>query len=82
MRRWQGGASIVPASREQVAKLGEQALQGKGGPAAYLIAWQAATLGYLFGRFQDAPTGYQISKETLKSGTCFNKLTDYLKAAR
>ena len=69
----------IPASREKVAELGEQALQGKGGPAAYLIAWQAATLGYFFGRLPDVQTGYNTAKQTLKSGTAYEKLMNYLK---
>jgi len=68
----------IPASREKVAELGEQALQGKGGPAAYLIAWQAATLGYFFGRLPDVQTGYNTAKQTLKSGTAYEKLMSYL----
>jgi anthranilate phosphoribosyltransferase len=68
----------IPASQEKVAELGEQALQGKGGPAAYLIAWQAATLGYFFGRFPYVQTGYNTAKQTLKSGNCYDKLTSYL----
>ena len=68
----------IPATREKVAELGEQALQGKGGPAAPLIAWQAATLSYLFGRFQDVPSGYQEAKNLLKSGNCHDKLISYL----
>ncbi len=67
----------IPASREKVAALGEQALQGKGGPAAYLIAWQAATLGYFFGRLPDVQTGYNTAKQTLKSGHCYDKLMSY-----
>jgi len=69
----------IPASREQVAELGEQALQGKGGPAAPLIAWQAATLGYLFGRFQDVRSGYDTANSLLNPGTCHGKLMSYLK---
>ena len=69
----------IPASREKVAELGEKALQGKGGPAAYLIAWQAATLAHLFGRAQDVQTGCKIAKNFLKSGSCYDKLTNYLK---
>ena len=69
----------IPASREKVAELGEQALQGKGGPAAYLIAWQAATLGYFFGRLPDVQTGYNTAKQTLKSGNCYDKLMNYFK---
>jgi anthranilate phosphoribosyltransferase len=68
----------IPASREKVAELGEQALQGKGGPAAPLIAWQAAMLGYLFGRFQDVRSGYETANSLLKSGNCYGKLTSYL----
>ena len=69
----------IPASRENVAELGELALQGKGGPAAYLIAWQAATLGYLFGCFQDIPSAYETAKNFLKSGSSYNNLMSYLK---
>jgi len=66
------------ANREKVAALGEQALQGKGGPAVPLIAWQAATLGYLFGRFPDAQTGYETANTLLNSGKCYDKLISYL----
>jgi len=69
----------IPAHRESVAELGEQALQGKGGPAAPLIAWQAATLGYLFGRFPDVPSGYEAAQKFLKSGRCHDQLMNYLK---
>jgi anthranilate phosphoribosyltransferase len=69
----------VSTSREKVAELGEQALQGKGGPAAYLIAWQAATLGCFFGRLPDVQTGYNTAKQTLKSGSAHEKLMSYLK---
>lgn len=72
----------IPASRENVAELGEQALQGKGGPAAPLIAWQAATLSYLFGRFPDVPSGYQTIHQKLQSGTCFDKFMNYIKECR
>jgi anthranilate phosphoribosyltransferase len=66
------------ANREKVAALGEQALQGKGGPAAPLIAWQAATLGYLFGRFPDVQIGYETARQLINSGTCYEKLMNYL----
>lgn len=68
----------IPASRESVAELGKQALQGKDSPAAPLIAWQAATLGYLFGRFQDIPSGYNTAIQILKSSICYDKLLNYL----
>jgi anthranilate phosphoribosyltransferase len=72
----------IPASRESVAELGEQALQGKGGPAAALIAWQAATLGYLFGRFPDVPSGYETAHKFIKSGACYQKLIEYLEESK
>ncbi len=72
----------IPASREKVAELGEQALQGKGGPTAPLIAWQAATLGYLFGRFQDVPSGYETAHSLLNSGNCYQKLMGYLEECK
>jgi anthranilate phosphoribosyltransferase len=68
----------IPASRDTMAELGEQALQGKDGPAAPLIAWQAATLGYLFGRFPDVPTGFEATHTHLSSGTVHEKLMIYL----
>jgi anthranilate phosphoribosyltransferase len=69
----------IPASRESVAELGEQALQGKDGPAAPLIAWQAATLSYLFGRFPDVSSGYETAHQFIKSGRCHDQLMNYLK---
>ncbi|MDH5763047.1 MAG: hypothetical protein OEZ51_08700 [Nitrospinota bacterium] len=72
----------IPASRETVAELGEQALQGKGGPAAPLIAWQAATLGYLFGRFPDVPSGYETAHQILMSGNCYQNLMRYLRECK
>ncbi len=66
------------ANREKVAEFGEQALQGKGGPAAPLITWQAAMLGYLFGRFPDMPSGYKTAYQIIKSGTIYDKLMNYL----
>ncbi len=66
------------ANREKVAALGEQALQGKGGPAVPLIAWQAATLGYLFGRFPDVQSGQHTANSLLNSGKCYDKLISYL----
>ncbi len=68
----------IPADREKVAELGEQALQGNGGPAAPLIAWQAATLGYLFGLFPHPQNGYESANALLHSGTLYGKLMNYL----
>ena len=65
-----------------MAELGEQALQGKGGPAAPLIAWQAATLGYLFGRFPDVQTGFEAAHPILQSQTCYKKLMGYLEECK
>ena len=72
----------LPASRDTMAELGEQALKGKGGPAAPLIAWQAATLGYLFGRFPDVQTGFEAAHTHLSSGTCYQKFMGYLKECK
>jgi anthranilate phosphoribosyltransferase len=68
----------VSANRDTIAELGEQALQGKGGPAAPLMAWQAATLGYLFGRFPDVQKGYDTANQILTSSGVYDKLTNYL----
>jgi anthranilate phosphoribosyltransferase len=69
----------ISGNRESVAELGEQALQGKGGPAAPLIAWQAATLCYLFGRFPDIASAYGTAQQFIKSGRCHDQLMNYLK---
>ncbi len=70
------------ANREKVAELGEQALQGNGGPAAPLIAWQAATLGYLFGRFQDLQAGYDTANSLLNTGNSYDQLMNYFKECK
>lgn len=72
----------TPASRDTMAELGEQALKGKGGAAAPLIAWQAATLGYLFGRFPDVQSGFDAAHTYLSSGTCYQKFMGYLKECK
>jgi len=72
----------IPASRENVAELGEQALQGKGGPAAPLIAYQAATLGYLFGHSQDVQSGLDAAQQIINSKTCHQKLMEYLEECK
>jgi len=72
----------IPASRESVAELGEQALKGQGGPAATLIAWQAATLSYLFGRFPDISNAYGAAHQFIKSGRCHDQLMNYLKECK
>ncbi len=66
------------ATRENLVQLGERALRGLGGPAAPLIAWQAATFGHLFDVFPQMQSGYETTKSLLHSGACYGKLMNYL----
>ena len=59
-------------------QLGERALRGQGGPAAPLIAWQAATFGHLFDVFPQVQSGYEAANSCLHSGACYGKLMNYL----
>ena len=66
------------ATQENLVQLGERALRGLGGPAAPLIAWQAATFGHLFDVFPQVQSGYETAKSLLHSGACYGKLMNYL----
>ena len=72
----------IPATREALAQLGEQALKDGTGPAAPMIAHHAGTLCHLFGRASDFPTAYTIAFDILKKGTCHNQLMRHLQVCR
>lgn len=72
----------VPSSRERVAGLGEAALNGGAGPAAPIIAYQAASLCHLLGIFPDVQTGFDSATQILNSKTCYQKLMEYLEECR
>jgi len=71
----------VSSTKENLSQLGEQALQGEGGPATPMIAHHAATLAHLAGHSPDIPTAYQQAVAILKSGECFQSLTSFIKSA-
>ncbi len=68
----------VPSSRKQVAGLGEAALNGGEGPAAPLIAYQAATICHLLGIVPDIQTGFDSATQILNSKTSYSKLMEYI----
>ncbi len=70
----------IPATRETLAELGEQALKDGTGPAAPMIAHQTGTLCHLFGIMPDLPTATTTAFEKLKKGTCHDQLMQYVKA--
>lgn len=72
----------IPATRESLAQLGEQALQDGTGPAAPMIAHQAGTLCHLFGILPDLPTATATAWKILNKGTCQNQLMHYVQACR
>jgi anthranilate phosphoribosyltransferase len=67
-----------PYDLAQLAEWGESALANGTGPAAPLIACQAATLGHLFGLFADAQECYNAALEILQKGKCKENLTAYI----
>ena len=72
----------IPSSREKVAELGEAALNGGEGPAAPIIAWQAANLTHLLEVSPDLQATYDQALEILKSKTCYQKLMEYLEECK
>ena len=70
----------IPATRETLAELGEQALQDGTGTAAPMIAHQAGTLCHLFGIIADLPTATATARDILKKGTCYSQLMEYVQA--
>lgn len=72
----------IPATRETLAELGEQALKDGTGPAAPMIAHQTATFCHLFGIIPDINTATTTALKILKKGTCQNQLMQYIQACR
>jgi len=66
------------ASPAVIAFLGEAALKGEPGPAAWLIACQAGTLFSLFGLARDPQAGFKRAMEVLSNGGCYDALMRYL----
>jgi len=66
------------ASPAALAFLGEAALKGTPGPAAWLIACQAGTLLSLFGLVGDPQAGFDRATEVLSRGGCYDALMRYL----
>ncbi|MGP0566953.1 MULTISPECIES: hypothetical protein [unclassified Nitrospina] len=68
----------VPATKPEIAKLGEQALKDGTGPAAPMIAHHAATLSHLSGHSRDVADAYTQAVEILKSSKTLDALMKYL----
>ncbi len=67
---------------ETIATLGLSALEDASGPAAAMIAWQAGSIGKLFGLFSDWEEGYVAAKDILASGRCMKSLTRFIDFAK
>jgi anthranilate phosphoribosyltransferase len=61
-----------------VTTLGLSALENGSGPAARMIAWQAGSIGKLFGLFSDWEDGYTAAKDVLASGKCLKSFTKFI----
>ncbi len=69
----------VSTSRENVAELGERALKDSSGPAAVMIAHQAATLKTQFQNTIDFQRAFNLAIQLQKSGKCLQKLMSCIK---
>ncbi|MEE1551311.1 MAG: hypothetical protein V1244_06770, partial [Nitrospinaceae bacterium] len=61
---------------------GEAALKNGAGPAAPLIACQAGILFHLTGSSLSFQEGYDTARNTLYSGTCYNKFMNFVDRCR
>ena len=61
---------------------GEQALKNASGPAASLIAWQAACLSRLCGYSDTFQAAYDAAWALLEKGTCYQTLLDFIDNGR
>ncbi|MFQ5444049.1 MAG: hypothetical protein ACE5EK_05470 [Nitrospinales bacterium] len=61
-----------------LAAQGEAALKSNQGPAAPLIACQAATLCYYLDLSPDPQTAFEEAEELLKQGKCYENLMSYI----
>ncbi|MBN4078085.1 hypothetical protein JYT29_02015 [Nitrospina gracilis] len=69
----------IEAKRETIAEMGESALKNGKGPAAIQIASQAACLGNLSDIFKTPQEGFDAALNILQSGTCYEKLMQWMK---
>ena len=65
-----------------IVALGLSALEGARGPAASIIAWQAGSIGKLFGLFGNWEEGYLAAKDILISGRCMKSLIRFIDFAK
>ncbi len=65
-----------------IVSLGLSALEDASGPAAPMIAWQAGSIGKLFGLFNGWEEGYEAAKDVLASGRCMKSLTRFIDFAK
>ena len=62
--------------------MGENALKTGQGPASLQIASQAGTLAHLAGLFATAQEGFNQALAVLESGTCYEKLMQWIEEAK
>lgn len=67
-----------PATKTEIAKLGEQALKEGTGPAGPMIAHHAATLSHLSGHSRNVADAYNQAMDILKSRKALDALRRYL----
>lgn len=67
---------------KMIVALGLAALEDASGPAAAMVAWQAGSIGKLFGLFSDWEEGYLAAKAILASGRCMKSLNRFIDFAQ
>ena len=72
----------IKSTLETLVKMGENALKTGQGPASLQIASQAGTLAHLAGLFATAQEGFNQALAVLESGTCYEKLMQWIEEAK
>ena len=72
----------IKSTLETLVKMGENALKTGQGLASLQIASQAGTLAHLAGLFATAQEGFNLALAVLESGTCYEKLMQWIEEAK
>ena len=72
----------IKSTLETLVKMGENALKTGQGLASLQIASQAGTLAHLAGLFATAQEGFNQALAVLESGTCYEKLMQWIEEAK
>ena len=72
----------IKPTLETLVKMGENALKTGQGLASLQIASQAGTLAHLAGLFATAQEGFNQALAVLESGTCYEKLMQWIEEAK